>query len=60
VLAQCGLPYASVAFEIDGNGEPIYGIEIDVPYVGLYRPFFHCVDLDMSGLLYYIFLAENV
>jgi hypothetical protein len=34
VAARCGLPYASVVFEVAGDGSPIYGVEVDVPCVG--------------------------
>jgi hypothetical protein len=31
VVARCGLPYASVVFELAADGAPVYGVEIDVP-----------------------------
>lgn len=31
VAARCGLPYASVVYEISVDGSPAYGVEIDVP-----------------------------
>lgn len=31
VAARCGLPYASAICEVDGQGEPIYGVEVAVP-----------------------------
>lgn len=34
VVTRCGLPYASVVFELAGDGSPVYpvyGVEIDVP-----------------------------
>ena len=38
VVARCGLPYASVVFEMAGDGSPIYGVEVDVPYAGAVAP----------------------
>jgi hypothetical protein len=34
VAAKCGLPYASVVFEVAGDGSPAYGVEVDVPCAG--------------------------
>jgi hypothetical protein len=34
VVARCGLPYASIVFELAGDGTPVYGVEIDVPFAG--------------------------
>lgn len=31
VAARCGLPYASVVFEVEGDGTPVYSVELDVP-----------------------------
>lgn len=52
VAARCGLPYASVVFERDGNGSPVYGIEIDVPCAGstlCCRSFFFWAPMDATS-----------
>jgi len=32
------LPYASMVFEMAEDGSPIYGVEVDVPFVGNVAP----------------------
>jgi hypothetical protein len=34
IAAKCGLPYASIVFEVAGDGSPAYGVEVDVPCAG--------------------------
>jgi len=38
VAARCGVAYASVVFEVAGDGSPIYGVEVDVPCAGAIVP----------------------
>ena len=53
VSARCGLPYASVVFEMAGDGSRIYGVEVDVPCSGAIAPcrsvFFWAPGDDFSG-----------
>jgi len=38
VAARCGLPYASVVFEMAGDGSPVYGVEVVVLCAGNVAP----------------------
>ena len=56
VAARCGLPYASMVFEMAGDGSPIYGVEVDVPCSRVVAPcrsvFFWAPGDDFSGPRY--------
>lgn len=71
VAARCGLPYASMVFEMAEDGSPIYGVEVDVPFVGNVAPchsFFFWAPRDgflgpsyeQTALQAIAFFAENV
>jgi hypothetical protein len=61
VAAQCGLPYASVVFEVAGDGSPIYGVEVDVPCTGAvascHSVFFWAPGYELQAI---VFFAGNV
>jgi len=56
VAARCGLPYASVVFEVAADGTPVYGVELDVPsfdtILASHRFFFWAPSDEFSGAGY--------